>query len=59
MEHDIAIYLTKAVERGVIAPFPRYELLKSPFPELAFSPGRDFDFSKQRLMKIPVQERWS
>src|SRR5687768_13707464 len=24
---------------GVIAPFPRYELLKSPFPEFAFSPG--------------------
>jgi hypothetical protein len=27
---------------GVIAPFPRYELLKSPFPEFAFSPVREF-----------------
>jgi hypothetical protein len=32
--------------RGVIAPFPRYELLKSPFTEFAFSPERDFAFEK-------------
>jgi hypothetical protein len=30
----------------VIAPFPRYELLKSPFTEFAFSPERDFAFEK-------------
>ena len=34
-------------ERGVIAPFPRYELLKFPFPEFAFSPGENLVIVKQ------------
>ena len=47
------------VETGVIAPFPGYELLKSPFPEFAFSLGGDLVIVKQWLIKNPVCERWS
>src|SRR5688572_10292833 len=39
---------------GVIAPFPRYEVLKSPLPEFAFSPGKHLVFAKQWVVKIPV-----
>src|SRR5688572_32435376 len=35
--------------KGVIAPFPGYELLKFPFLEFAFSPQRNFVFAKQWL----------
>ncbi len=38
-------FLPKCV--GVIAPFPRYEFLKSPFPEFAFSPGGNLVIVKQ------------
>src|SRR5688500_9260703 len=47
------------VMRGVIAPFPRYEVLKSPFPEFAFSPGKHLVFAKQWVVKIPVCGRLS
>src|SRR5687767_951699 len=48
-----------AVPTGVIAPFPRYEVLKSPFPEFAFSPGKHLVFAKQWVVKIPVCGRLS
>ena len=50
---------SELVSRGVIAPFPRYELLKSPFPEFAFSPGGDLVIVKQWFIKNPVCERLS
>jgi hypothetical protein len=39
---------------GVIAPFPRFELFKSPFPEFAFRSGRESALIKQAFMKIPA-----
>src|SRR5688500_16503313 len=48
-----------ALQLGVIAPFPRYEVLKSPFPEFAFSPGKHLVFAKQWVVKIPVCGRLS
>jgi hypothetical protein len=44
----------KFLGRGVIAPFPRFELFKSPFPEFAFRSGRESALIKQALMKIPA-----
>ena len=44
---------------GVIALFPRYEVLKSPFPEFAFRPGKHLAFAKQWFVEIPVCERLS
>ena len=37
---------------GVIAPFPRYELLKSPFPEFAFSQRRGLSLQNSGLWKF-------
>jgi|SoiMetStandDraft_5_1073268.scaffolds.fasta_scaffold158337_1 hypothetical protein len=47
------------VRLGVIALFPRYEVLKSPFPEFAFRPGKHLAFAKQWFVEIPVCERLS
>src|SRR5687768_10058162 len=51
--------VTSRSRMGVIAPFPRYEVLKSPFPEFAFSPGKHLVFAKQWVVKIPVCGRLS
>ena len=58
-DDDEKIVFTVDVAEGVIAPFPRYEVLKSPFPEFAFSPGKHLVFAKQWLVKIPVCGRLS
>ena len=58
-KHLCADALLRSVQEGVIAPFPGYELLKSPFPEFAFSLGGDLVIVKQWLIKNPVCERLS
>jgi len=62
----VYVHFSKAVQsqskadwEGVIAPFPRYEVLKSPFLEFAFSPGKHLVFAKQWVVKIPVCGRLS
>ncbi len=44
---SITFFTSEVSHVGVIAPFPGYELLKSPFPEFAFSPGGDLVIIKQ------------
>jgi len=56
---DLRVIKLSRVWEGVIALFPRYEVLKSPFPEFAFRPGKHLAFAKQWFVEIPVCERLS